>query len=232
MPVISFASPKGGVGKTTAALLLATELANKGVGVTVIDADPEHYIERWAKLPDKPANLHVFTAATEDTIIDDIERAQEVTPFVIVDLEGTANMLVAYTISQSDLVIIPMQPSGLDAAGAAKGLKLVKLQEKNARRLIPHAVLFTRTKAAIRTRTFAAIQEQLQQAKVPVFTTQLLEREVYRSLFDFGGTLEDLDSKDGYKIEDAIGNARNFAGEVIEMVKNTASPVNKQVEVA
>ena len=57
MPVISFASPKGGVGKTTAALLLATELAQKGVGVTVIDADPEQYIERWASLPDKPANL-------------------------------------------------------------------------------------------------------------------------------------------------------------------------------
>ena len=232
MPVISFASPKGGVGKTTAALLLATELAQKGVGVTVIDADPEHYIERWASLPDKPANLHVFTAATEDTIIDDIERAQEVTPFVIVDLEGSANLLVAYTIMHSDLVIIPMQPSGLDAAGAAKGLKLVKQQEKSARRTIPHAVLFTRTKAAIRTRTFAAIQEQLEKAKVPVFTTQILEREVYRSLFDFGGTLEDLDPKDVYKVDDAIGNARNFAGEVLAMVKRTASPSTQRVEVA
>jgi len=232
MPVISFASPKGGVGKTTAALLLATELAQKGVGVTVIDADPEHYIKRWASLPDKPANLHVFTAATEDTIIDDIERAQEVTPFVIVDLEGSANLLVAYTIMHSDLVIIPMQPSGLDAAGAAKGLKLVKQQEKSARRTIPHSVLFTRTKAAIRTRTFASIQEQLQKAKVPVFSTQILEREVYRSLFDFGGTLEDLDPKDGYKIEDAIANARNFAGEVLAMVKTTASPSTQKAEVA
>jgi Mrp family chromosome partitioning ATPase len=40
MPVIVFASPKGGVGKSTSAVLLATELAQSGAAVTVIDADP------------------------------------------------------------------------------------------------------------------------------------------------------------------------------------------------
>jgi chromosome partitioning protein len=40
MPTIVFASPKGGVGKSTAAVLLATELAGFGAGVTLIDADP------------------------------------------------------------------------------------------------------------------------------------------------------------------------------------------------
>ena len=51
MPVIAFANPKGGAGKTTSALLLATELANKGAAVTVIDADPERWISQWGKLP-------------------------------------------------------------------------------------------------------------------------------------------------------------------------------------
>ena len=40
MPTIVFASPKGGVGKSTAAVLLATELASPGGSVTMIDADP------------------------------------------------------------------------------------------------------------------------------------------------------------------------------------------------
>ncbi len=40
MPVIAFANPKGGSGKSTSALLLATELAVKGASVTIIDADP------------------------------------------------------------------------------------------------------------------------------------------------------------------------------------------------
>ncbi|MEM7239744.1 MAG: AAA family ATPase, partial [Pseudomonadota bacterium] len=36
MPVISFANPKGGAGKTTTALLLATELAAEGATVTIV----------------------------------------------------------------------------------------------------------------------------------------------------------------------------------------------------
>jgi chromosome partitioning protein len=40
MPTIVFVSPKGGVGKSTAAVLLATELATHGGSVTMIDADP------------------------------------------------------------------------------------------------------------------------------------------------------------------------------------------------
>jgi len=51
MPTIVFASPKGGAGKSTSAVVLATELAQKGAAVTVIDADPNHPVSQWAKRP-------------------------------------------------------------------------------------------------------------------------------------------------------------------------------------
>jgi chromosome partitioning protein len=35
-----FVSPKDGVGKSTAAVILATELAGFGAGVSMIDSDP------------------------------------------------------------------------------------------------------------------------------------------------------------------------------------------------
>ena len=50
MPVITFANTKGGAGKTTAVLLLATELARSGHRVTVLDADPQLWISRWHEL--------------------------------------------------------------------------------------------------------------------------------------------------------------------------------------
>jgi chromosome partitioning protein len=45
------ASPKGGAGKTTSAVLLATELAQSGAAVAVIDADPNRNISEWAARP-------------------------------------------------------------------------------------------------------------------------------------------------------------------------------------
>ena len=51
MPTIVFASPKGGAGKSTSTVVLATELAQKGVAVTVIDADPNRPVSQWASGP-------------------------------------------------------------------------------------------------------------------------------------------------------------------------------------
>ena len=150
MPTIVFASPKGGAGKSTAAVILATELALKGAGVTIIDADPNKPVSQWAKRGGCPAALSVVADISESTIIDEIESAAGKTPFVVVDLEGTASMMVAYAISRADLVIIPTQGSQLDAAEAAKAIKLIRQQEKAFHKKIPYAILFTRTSSAIR----------------------------------------------------------------------------------
>jgi chromosome partitioning protein len=218
MPVISFVSPKGGSGKSTSALLLATELAEKGAKVSVVDADPLAWISDWAVKPDKPDNLAVISKPSEDDIIDQIEAAQQESQFVIVDLEGTANLLVAYAISQSDLIVIPTQASHMDGKGAAQAIKLIRQQEKAMGRKIPFAVVFTRVKAAIRTRTQGNIEEELLSAGIPVYETQLLEREAFRLLFSYGGSLNKLPANT-YKLNDAVMNARSFAGETVALIK-------------
>ena len=146
MPVITFASPKGGAGKTTAALLLATELAVKGFDVTVIDADPLKWIEGWSKLPDKPANLEVLVGLTEDNIIEAIDQAQSRSQFVIIDLEGTASTIVAYALSRSNFVLVPIQPSNMDARAGAMIVKLIRNHEQAFRIEIPFALFLTKTR--------------------------------------------------------------------------------------
>ncbi len=224
MPTIVFASPKGGVGKSTSAVLLGVELALKGAAVTVIDADPNKPVSDWARRPGRPANLTVRADVTEDTVIDEIEAAARRTAFVIVDLEGTASMMVAYAISRADLVIIPTQGSQLDAAQAAKAIKLIRQQEKAFARQIPYAILFTRTSAAIRPRTLHFIQEEFRRHGAPAFDTHLHERDAFRGMFSFGGTLESLSSGQVSNLEAAIVNARSFASEVIGMLRLTAQP--------
>lgn len=232
MPTIAFVSPKGGVGKTTAAVLLATEIAQKGKAVTLIDADPNRPISAWGRLPGVPENLAVISEVGEESIIDEIEKAESESPFVIVDLEGTANLMVGYAISRCDFVIIPSQGSQLDAKEATKAIRLIQQQEKAFKRSIPYAVLLTRTSAAIRTRSLRHIQDQLERHGVQLFNVQIIEREAFRAIFSFGGPLAGLDHKQVSGVEAAIVNARAFAGEVIERIRESAGQPQKQTEVA
>jgi chromosome partitioning protein len=231
MPTIVFASPKGGVGKSTAAVLLATELASHGGSVTMIDADPNKPLSQWASLPGKPDKLVVIDTATEESIIDTIEKAALKTTFVIVDLEGTASMMAGYAMSRADLVIIPSQGSSLDATEAVKAIKLVKGQERAFQRRIPFVILFTRTSAAIRPRTLQSIEAEFAENKVPMFGAQIHEREAYRAMFSYGGTLADLDPAQVSNLPAARLNARTFAGEVIETLKANAE-IAREEEVA
>jgi chromosome partitioning protein len=224
MPVITLASPKGGVGKSTAAVILATQLAESGASVTIIDADPNKPVSRWAARPGKPTNLTLVDHVTEQTIIRAIDDAARKTAFVIVDLEGTASMMVVYAISRADLVIIPTSASLLDAVEAVSAVQLVQRQEEAFRIKIPSAVLFTKTSAAIRTRTLTSIEDELAQNEVPIFSVRLHEREAFRSIFSFGGTLSNLDPKNVRNIPAAVENAEAFAAEVVNMLltKRTA----------
>ena len=219
IPTIVFCSPKGGAGKSTSAVLLATELAERGARVTIVDADPNKPVSRWGKRPGKPATLKVIDDVNERSIIATIEEAAKASTFVIVDLEGTASRTVVYAISRADLVIIPTQASLLDAVEAVAAIREVRQQEAAFRIRIPAAVLFTRTSAAIRTRTLASIEQEFADNGVPVLENRLTEREAYRAIFSFGGTLSGLDPGQVRNIPAAVANARAYAAEVVEVLK-------------
>lgn len=223
MPTVVFVSPKGGVGKTTAALLLATEIA-RGTRVTAIDADPNHPIQAWARDAAVPENLTILADADEDNIIDKIEEAAAQTPFVVVDLEGTAAKIVLLAVSQADLVVIPTQGSQLDAEQASRAIRVVKQQEKMTGRATPYGVLLTRTSPIIRTRTMGHIQSGMADAGIPMFKTQLNEREAFRAMFSFQSTLEGLDPKEVPNLDKAIANAEDFAAEVITLLREGRVP--------
>jgi chromosome partitioning protein len=220
MPVIAVSSPKGGAGKTTTVTIIATVLAERGAPVTVIDADPNKNVADWAKLPGAPANLTVISEVSEETIVDQIEEAAKNSSFVIVDLEGTASLMVSYAISMADFVVIPLQGSQLDAKQAARQMKLIKAQERISGRAIPYAVVFTRTNPAIMPKTQRFIEERFAELQVPVFNTKLFDREAYRAIFSYGGTVSGLKDKGVSNVNAALTNALEFTAELVERLRN------------
>ncbi|HLJ45472.1 MAG TPA: ParA family protein [Bryobacteraceae bacterium] len=219
MPTIAFVSPKGGAGKTTSAFLLSTALASL-YDVTIIDADPNHPIQNWARGGNVPARLSIVADVDEETIMEKIDDAASETPIVIVDLEGTASKIVVYAISRADFVIIPTQGSQLDANEASRAIRVVMQSEKLRGRPLPYAVLLTRTSSSIRTRGLAHIQKGLIEAGIPVLQTELNERDAYKAVFSFQQTLDQLNPAEVPNLDKAKLNVWQLAHEILERLKD------------
>ncbi|MEM6275367.1 MAG: ParA family protein [Pseudomonadota bacterium] len=219
MPVIAFANSKGGSGKTTSALLLACALAETKP-TTIIDADPRHPISAWSAMPGKPEALNVVTNASEKTILDEIEDAAAKDPFVIIDLEGTASRLMSYAISQADLVIIPLKEQQQDALAALDVIQEIHRDMKATRRKIPYAVLFTQSRAAVKSRTARHIASQFRDnPKINVFDVEIHERDAFAAVFSIGGAVSSLDPTKVNGLDKALENVEGFRVEVIRRLR-------------
>src|SRR4051794_17094487 len=103
MYVIAFANPKGGTGKTTAALLLADQLAKASTAVTMLDCDPNQNLVAWAAERKEAGRLQPFQVLPrpkEDEVVELIDRLEDSTEYLIVDLEGTAAQIVTFVLSR------------------------------------------------------------------------------------------------------------------------------------
>jgi chromosome partitioning protein len=211
MPTIVVASPKGGAGKSTTAVILGTELARGGVPVTMLDCDPNGSLSLWADRSELPKGITVLADISEGDIVRTIKAHDSDGRVVVVDLEGVASRLVSRAISQADLVITPMRATTLDATIGARALELIAEEEEALDRHIPHAVVFTMTKA-IQSKQHKGIAISLREQDVDVIDPPLLERAAFSGLFAFGGDLHSMPPQGN--MLGAQDNARAFAMEV------------------
>ena len=219
MAVIAFANSKGGSGKTTSALLLACELAHSKP-VTVIDADPRHPISTWANLAGVPSQLTIIKNESEKTILDEIETASTKTPFVIIDLEGTASRLMSFAISQADLVVIPIKEQQQDALAALDVIKEIHRDMKAVRRNIPFSILITQSKVIAKSRTARFIAQQFRMnSKIDTFNCEIFERDAFSAVFSVGGTVRTMTSKDVNNLDAAIRNVEDYTLELIQKLR-------------
>ncbi|OJT95267.1 chromosome partitioning protein ParA [Metarhizobium album] len=218
MPVITFANTKGGAGKTTAVLILATELARQGYRITILDADPQHWISRWHDISGTIPNLSVISYVTMASIQQHITENQDRTDCFIIDLPGTRNPLLATALGLSDHVLIPIQGCAMDARGGAQVLELLKYLSDKAGIEIPHSVVLTRVNSLVTTRALLSVKMLLAERQVHVLGTPIIERSAFRDIFDCGGTLTGMDPAKVSNLDKAMENARQFADEVTRYV--------------
>ena len=208
MPIVTVASPKGGAGKSTVSVILATELAHAGAQVAIIDCDPNRSISIWADRGPLPPRISVRSDVGESQIVRTLKQEDADGRVVIVDLEGVASRLVSRAISQADLVLTPMRATTLDATISIRALALVAEEEEALGRPIRQAVVFTMTRA-IKSKQHTAIEVSLRGQGVDIIMPPLMERAAFSALFEFGGDLRTLPAQG--RMEPAAENASGFA---------------------
>lgn len=222
MPTIAIASPKGGAGKSTTAVILGTELAHVGVPVTMLDCDPNRSLTLWASRGSIPERMTVLSDLTESDIIRTIRDRDRDGEVVIVDLEGVASRLMSRAISQADLVITPMRATTLDALVGARTIALIQEEEEALGRSIPFAIVFTMTKA-VRSKQHTGIEASLKEQGIDIISPELMERAAFSSLFEFGGDLYSMPAQG--KIANAQENASAFAQAVLQRLTKESADV-------
>ncbi len=234
MPVITFANTKGGAGKTTAVLLLATELARMGYRVSVLDADPQHWITRWYETSEGVLGkrLNVVPYVTMNSIDRQLAEEKARADFVLIDLPGSRSSLLAKAVGHADYVLIPVQGSAMDAQGGANVIELLQYLEDKANIRIRHSVVLTRVNSMVTTRAMNAVKDLLAARRVHLLPTPIGERAAFRDIFGCGGTLYSMDPRRVTNLDKAQENAHSMAMDVLRQmaIPATASaPVLRKV---
>ncbi len=221
MPTIVIGSTKGGCGKTTLSLVLASEISAAGSTVALLDADREGSLANWARDWTGSEAISIKAPVNEDSVMDDIADASGKAAFVIVDVEGTANMTLTKAATMADLVLIPQKASALDWERTAKTVKGITDAGRMAGRAIPFRVVVTQTSQVARSKPMQSIISSLR-AKAPTLTQELFDLEAFRSIFLYRKTLSELEREGNVKTSTARAVAKQLLSEIIDILKENS----------
>ena len=114
MNVITFASRKGGAGKSTLTAHLSAFGHSSGRRCLIIDADPQGSLTLWHSLRnDKELPLHTAAQGIDRLIALAIVEGYE---WVFIDTAPTMWVVVQEAIRAASLVVIPARPGFFDIA--------------------------------------------------------------------------------------------------------------------
>lgn len=181
MAVVSIASAKGGVGKSTLAILLGAEFALDGYRVTLLDCDLNQHAAAFgikAKLP----LFSVVPNIGEVEVLKALRKAEVDSDVVLIDLPGGSSTLAIKALQRSHLVLVPTTPSLPDARDAIKTVAQVDDAQELARSPIARALVWTRFLHGFESKVARHVRQSLEGEEVPILKTALMERTAYRAI--------------------------------------------------
>lgn len=172
MKIISFLNPKGGSGKTTSVINVASCLARTGKKIAVVDTDPQMSLTNWNKA-DK-ASFDIYTASSEKDVYS-VRKELRDYDYVIIDGAGSLSVITSAGVMVSDLVIIPVSPSPLDFSATGSVVDVLEAQAYNR----PVEARFLITRKVEQATMLNVLKESIAQTNIKAFKTAITQRQSY-----------------------------------------------------
>ena len=218
--IISFLNQKGGVGKTTLAVNVTAALARNADKVLLIDADKQSSASTWASLRED-ADFKVISLARENMARDAMELAADHT-YSVIDGPPHAESIARSCIVASDLVLMPIEPSGLSTWASDLTVRQVQ-QAQEFKDLKCGFVISRKIGNTVIGREIRTMAEAI---GVPILTTEIAQRVAYAESMTMGRTIFEWapGSPAAVEIERLTKEILSYEQEIVSEHSQTKTP--------
>lgn len=180
--IITLASSKGGVGKSTTTAALAGALASAGHRAHIVDLDSNHTVSRWLGDGNGIPRLSVSVADPQDLTEHLAEVAGRHSPDVtLIDIAGTYERALTVAVARAHLTLIPAAPSEADIFEAARVARHIRSVFQAFGRDPLYRLLLTRVQPLASHAQVHACAE-IVRLKLPVLRTAIAQRAAYTEI--------------------------------------------------
>lgn len=220
MKVIGVVNQKGGVGKTTVALSLASVMAEAGE-ILVIDTDPQQSATWWAKQVGEEQLPFDFATSLDPAQLSQLRKI-EAYEAVFIDTPGSLENthVVSAVLDVADYVVLPTDPAPLAVPPLLNTISTLL-----APRGIPYRVLINRVDSRTSPVEVPDLQTLLDLENVPYFSTYVRTYKTHEraALNSQVATLYGLDRSSRNALEDIRKVALELAVDWKRSVEPSAS---------
>ena len=219
--ILLFGGEKGGTGKTTLAVNIATLLALSGRDVLLIDTDKQGSASFWASIRDETGALpripcvQKYGKGLAKEVIDLASRYED----ILIDAGGRDSLELRYSLGVAEKLYIPIQPTQFDLITLGQMDNLVE----QAQALNPNLEAFVVINRASTNPTVSDTQEArdliLEFDHLALVNTTLRERVAYQRSVREGLSVVEVPFPD----DKAIREMNAFYKEICDAQVETAS---------